>query len=221
VTGRILSLDTTAEFGSLALVENGEAVEEVLLHSPEGFGHVLFDHIDRLLVRRSWPLDSIDCFAAASGPGSFTGVRVGLAAVKGLAATLGRPVAAVSNLEALASFGTRPLRATVLDARRGEVYAAVYDCDLKPVAAEVVAPLPAWLASLPDGDLEFILVDPAPFQWALPQSKPVIRAPRALAAAIGRIAYQRLLRGLASPPEAIDANYVRRSDAELFWKDGA
>ncbi len=69
----------------------------------------------------------VDCFAAASGPGSFTGVRVGLACVKGLAEALGKPAVAVSNLRAIASFGTAPWRAVVLDARRGEIYGAVYD----------------------------------------------------------------------------------------------
>ena len=72
----------------------------------------------------------MDCFAAASGPGSFTGVRVGLAAVKGLAEAAGKRVVAVSNLRALAFFGSAPLRATVIDARRGEVYAALYNSRL-------------------------------------------------------------------------------------------
>ena len=70
-------------------------------------------------------LEEIDCFAAASGPGSFTGVRVGLAAVKGLAEALGKPAVGISNLRALSLFGKAALRAVVLDARRGEVYGAV------------------------------------------------------------------------------------------------
>ncbi len=89
--GRILSLDTTSEFASLALVEGGAVVEEVMLHSTDGFGHILYPHLEALLARRGWDLASVDCFAAASGPGSFTGVRVGLAAVKGLAEGAGKP----------------------------------------------------------------------------------------------------------------------------------
>jgi tRNA threonylcarbamoyladenosine biosynthesis protein TsaB len=201
VSVRVLAVDTTSEFGSIALVEDQRVLEEVPLHSPDGFGHVLFDEIDRLLARHGVALDEMDCFASASGPGSFTGVRIGLTAVKGLAEATGRKVVAVSNLQALASFGTRELRATVLDARRGEVYAAVYNAALEPVLEEVVMNFPAWLATLPEGDLE------------------VIKDPRALAGAIGRIAASRFALGLAQDPAEIDANYVRRSDAELLWKE--
>jgi tRNA threonylcarbamoyladenosine biosynthesis protein TsaB len=219
VTGRILAVDTTAEFGSLALVEGGIVVDEVLVHSPEGFGHVLFGQIERMLERHGWTLGEIDCFAAAAGPGSFTGVRVGLAAVKGLAEALSKPVVAVSNLQALGSFGTRALRATVLDARRGEIYGAVYDAGLRVVVEERVSPFGAWLEHLPEGGLEFVATNFAPFMPAVAGTRfarvPVIEAPRALAGAIGRIAAG----SEGSDPAAVDANYVRRSDAELLWKD--
>ena len=103
ILARILAIDTTSDFGSLALVESGVALEEVLMHSVDGFGHILFPCMDQLLARNGWPLDSVDGFAAASGPGSFTGVRVGLAAIKGLADVLNKPLAAVSNLRAIAA----------------------------------------------------------------------------------------------------------------------
>jgi tRNA threonylcarbamoyladenosine biosynthesis protein TsaB len=218
----ILSVDTTHEFGSLALTRDGALVEEVLLHSPDGFGHVLFGHISSLLDRHHCGLAAIDCFAAASGPGSFTGVRIGLACVKGLAEAMRRPVVGVSNLEAIATFGSHPLRAAVLDARRGEVYGAVYDSAGRIVCGEVVAKFPAWLATLPDG-VEFVSTDFAPFLPLLAGTKfaeaPVATAPRALAGAIGAIAWRRLRSGLTQDPAALDANYVRRSDAELFWKE--
>ncbi len=190
---------------------------------PDGFGKVLFGHLEALLARSGWKLGEIDCFAAAAGPGSFTGVRIGLAAVKGLAEALARPVAAVSNLQALAWFGNAPLRAAILDARRGQIYGAVYDAALALVSPEVVAHLPQWLAALPEGELEFISTDFAPFRGALAgtrfENAAVCEAPRGLAGAIGRIAAARLEAGSAQDPAAIDANYVRRSDAELFWKE--
>ena len=129
----ILSIDTTSEFGSIALTEANVVIEEVELHAPEGFGHVLYGHIQQLLERRGTTVHQMECFAAASGPGSFTGVRVGLAAAKGLAEATGKRVVAVSNLRALASFGSAPLRAAVIDARRGEVYGAVYNSRLELV----------------------------------------------------------------------------------------
>jgi tRNA threonylcarbamoyladenosine biosynthesis protein TsaB len=211
VSVRVLAVDTTGEFGSVALVEDERVIEEVPLHSPDGFGHILFDEIDRLLARHGVALDDVDCFASASGPGSFTGVRIGLTAVKGLAEATGRKVVAVSNLQALASFGTRELRAVVIDARRGEVYGAVYNAALEPVREEVVMKLPEWLAALPEGDLEVIQRGGYSF--------PAPPAPDALAGAIGRIAVSRFARGLAQDPAEIDANYVRRSDAELLWKE--
>jgi tRNA threonylcarbamoyladenosine biosynthesis protein TsaB len=215
----ILSVDTTSEFGSLALTEGDRVVEELPLHSPEGFGHILFQRIEQLLARHDVNVNQMDCFAAASGPGSFTGVRVGLAAVKGLAEATGKLVVAVSNLRALAFFGTAPLRATVLDARRGEVYGAVFDDRLQMVAPETVMKFPAWLETLPSNDVEFIATDFSPFRSHVDPSIPVLTAPRSLAAAIGRIAGDEFRTGAARDPAEIDANYVRRSDAELFWKE--
>jgi tRNA threonylcarbamoyladenosine biosynthesis protein TsaB len=222
VRARLLAIDTTGEFGSIALVdENGGVIEEVGLHSPEGFAHILFGEIEQLLARHALSLSDVDVFASASGPGSFTGVRVGLTAAKGLAEATGRKVVAVSNLQALATFGTRGLRAVVMDARRGQVYGAVYNAALEPVCEEVVISLPDWLKSLPSGDLEFITQGFPLTGVEGPVQGPVIEAPRALAGAIGKIAIKRFEGGLAEDPSAIDANYVRRSDAELLWKEPA
>ncbi len=216
---RILAIDTTAEFGSLAAAEDGESVAELLLHSPQGFSQTLFEHLRALLDRAGWSVGDVDCFAVAAGPGSFTGVRVGIAAAKGLAESLGKRVVAVSNLEAVASFGTAPLRAAVLDARRGQVYGAVYDASLHVVSPEVVARFPEWLATLPEGEVEFLSTDFSPFRAALAgtrfEAARVTEVPRELARAVARIAASRE----CVDPAAIDANYVRRSDAELFWKD--
>jgi tRNA threonylcarbamoyladenosine biosynthesis protein TsaB len=215
VSLHVLAIDTTGEFGSIALAGERGVVEEVPLASPDGFSHVLFDEIERLLERHGVRVEQIDAFASASGPGSFTGVRVGLTAVKGLAEATGRKVVAVSNLQALAWYGSRPLRAVVLDARRGEVYGAVFDAALQLVEDEVVTSLPVWLASLPQGDLEFV-THGLNLEGV---SRPVTAAPRAIAGAIGRIAFDRLARGEVLDPSDVDANYVRRSDAELLWKD--
>jgi tRNA threonylcarbamoyladenosine biosynthesis protein TsaB len=199
----ILSIDTMSGSGSIALTEANVVIEEVALDAPEGFGHVLFGHIQHLLDKNGTTVHQMECFAAASGPGSFTGVRVGLAAVKGLAEATGKRVVAVSNLRALAFFGSAPLRATVIDARRGEVYAAVYNSRLELVMPEVVVKLDAWLPALPAG-CELIST---------------VGAPRPLAAAIGHIAWDEFTAGRSSDPAEIDANYLRRSDAELFWKE--
>lgn len=219
----ILAIDTTRAFGSIALLAGGEFLDEILLHAEDGFGQILYGHLTRILDRHGCRAQDIECFAAASGPGSFTGVRVGLACVKGLAEAVGTKVVAVSNLQALAAFGTAPLRATLLDARRGEIYGAVYDSDLSPVEPEIVMKFPEWLEALPSEPIEFISTDFSPFRAALAGSRfaeaAIIEAPRGLAGAIGRIAFEKFRRGQAVDPAEVDANYVRRSDAELFWKE--
>ena len=215
---RLLAIDTTSEFGSLALVENGGLVQEVPMHSSSGFGHVLYGEIEQLLSRHGWRLKELDCFASTSGPGSFTGIRVGLAAVKGLGEALGRPVAAVSNLQAMAWHGSRLLRATLVDARRGEIYGAVYSSSLELVLPETVSRLAAWMETLPGGELEVLCTDFGPFREGL-AGLPMREVPRELAGAVGRIAAARLVAGEVQQPAVIDANYVRRSDAELFWRE--
>jgi tRNA threonylcarbamoyladenosine biosynthesis protein TsaB len=206
VTTRILAIDTTAEFGSIAL-----AGEEVLLHAPDGFGGIIFHEIERLLERLNIRLDEVEAFAAAAGPGSFTGVRIGLACVKGLAEATGRKAFAISNLAALARFASSHMRIPVIDARRGEVYAAAYDKDGELLMPETVCPFPALLERLPKGPVEFIAQNFAPFD-------PTTQAPQAIAAMIARMAEERLGAGESGDPASLDANYVRRSDAELLFK---
>ena len=215
----ILAIDTTHECGSLALARGEELIEETVLHAPGGFAHVIYGQLAQLLGRHGVKPAMVDCFAAASGPGSFTGVRVGLACVKGLAEALGKPAVAVSNLEAMASFGSAPRRAVVLDARRGEIYGAVYDDAGRLAAPEVVMTLAAWLDMLPEGEMEFIAMDPAALAGTRFEHARIAMAPPALAGAMARIALGRFLRGEASDPAALDANYVRRSDAELLWRE--
>jgi len=216
----ILALDTTHAFGSLALCRDGELLEEVTIHAPDGFAHVLYRHLGELLERCGVTVKDVDCFAAASGPGSFTGVRIGLACIKGLAEAEGKPAVAVSNLQALSLYGAAPLRAAVLDARRGEVYGAVYDCAGALVVPESVGPLPKWLESLPEGPLDFVTgdVDLLLAGTRFEQAR-VAQAPQAIAGAIARLTLQAYRTGHATDPAALDANYVRRSDAELFWRE--
>jgi tRNA threonylcarbamoyladenosine biosynthesis protein TsaB len=163
---------------------------------------MMFPEMERLLARHKLKITDIEGFAAAAGPGSFTGVRVGLTAAKGLAEATGRKVVAVSNLQALAWFGTKPLRAPVIDARRGEIFGAVYDADLRLVSEEVVMRYEDFLRTLPAGDVELIA-----------------DVPKQLAGAVAHIAAAQFEAGLAQDPAGIDANYVRRSDAEIMWRD--
>lgn len=219
----ILGLDFTSEHGSLAVRRDGQTLVNYSIHSPDGFAHLLFDALDRVLREAGVRLPDIDCFAAASGPGAFTGVRVGLSAVKGLAEATGQRAIGVSNLRALASFGSLPLRAAVLDARRGDVFTAIYDAHLQPVLPEAVGKLHVFLDNLPSmpdevitQSLEWLRTAPESARFA---NIPLVEAPRGLAAAVAQCAEQDMRDGATGDPATLDANYVRRSDAEMFWKD--
>ena len=179
----ILAVDTTSEYGSLALVRDGELLEEALLHAPASFSPVLYEELARLLKRH------------------------------------GVELAEVSNLQAVARYGTARLRGVALDARRSEIYGAVYDDAGKLVTEEVVAKFGPWLETLPDGVEEFLSNDlTVTLEGTRFAGARVVMAPRQLAGAIGRIAGERLARGEASDAAALDANYVRRTDAELALK---
>ncbi|HYA16085.1 MAG TPA: tRNA (adenosine(37)-N6)-threonylcarbamoyltransferase complex dimerization subunit type 1 TsaB [Bryobacteraceae bacterium] len=218
-----LAVDTTGDYGSIALADENRILEEVLLHKPQGFSHMLFGEIEALLMRQRVSPGGIELFAGAAGPGSFTGVRVGLTAMKGLAEVFGRRVVAVSNLEAVASFSRAPLRAAVIDARRGEFYTTLIDAAGNRLIPESVLPFQRFLTRLPPMPFEWVSADFAAFAPLLAgtpfESLPRTAAPRALAGAIAGIAIARHAAGLSADPAAIEANYVRRSDAEIFWKE--
>lgn len=219
----VLALDTTSEAGSLALRSGGEIIREAVICSNEGFAHLIFPEIERLLSDSGIRLDEVDCFAAACGPGAFTGIRVGLSAVKGLAEALGKTAVGVSNLRAMALCGLTERRAVVADARRGEIFGGVYDANGAAISPEVVAKFCDWLEMLDPAPAEFIALAGSQFHALLAETRfrgiPVIDAPRSLAASVALCAERDLEAGRLYDLAVLDANYVRRSDAELFWKD--
>lgn len=205
----ILAIDTAHEFGSLALWSATGLVEEVPLHSPDGFAHMLFGALEGLLKRHGVDIKQLDALAAATGPGSFTGVRVALTVAKGLAEAAGKPAFGVSNLQALARYGQGGVRAPFYDARRGDIYGAY------PDGEEVVIPFPQFLEKLPR-EAELISFDFSAFPMAGRQGT---LAPRALAGVVAELAWERFRQGERPDCVALDANYVRRSDAELHWRE--
>lgn len=192
----ILAIDTTHDYGSIALVHNGALLEELALDGEDGFSSLLFTAIEDLLTRHGLALANIDAFAAASGPGTFTGIRIGLTVAKGFGEAMGKPVFGVSNLEALATFA--PGAIPFYDARRGDVYTMSAD------GVEQVLPLHQLIGT------NFVTFEPA-----LYPGLPCHQAPRAIAAAIAQLAEARYNAGQRPDAAVLDANYVRRSDAEL------
>jgi tRNA threonylcarbamoyladenosine biosynthesis protein TsaB len=217
----VLGIDTSGKQGSIALAECAEdgtcRIIEVVSLAGGTFSAQLIPQIAALLDKHHYRKEEIEAFAVATGPGSFTGLRVGLAAIKGLAEILGKPIAAVSLLEAVAvgaGFDGNVLAA--LDAGRGEVYAGVYEIggSVKAIehlynAEEFSVAAKGYLVATPDQAVEALTRN---------ANARVQLTDRPQSDAIARIGWKKILRREAVSPEALDANYIRRSDAEIFAK---
>lgn len=144
---KVLAIDTSTKVAGAALMEDGRLVCETNLVSELRHSERLMPLVDGCLKLAGWEPREIDVVAAVTGPGSFTGVRIGVATAKGIAEALGKPVAAVSTLEVLAaSFpGFGGVVVPILDARREQVYCAVYDGDLMELASPDAVKLDALL----------------------------------------------------------------------------
>lgn len=138
---KILAIDTTSPYGSVALLEKEELLGEIGLAGLSSHSRQLLKSIDFLLQSFSLKIQDIEGYAVAAGPGSFTGIRVGLSTVKALGLASRRPVAAISVLKALAYKVIRaegfPV-AVMMDARKGEVFAALYDWQAKKGFVELI-----------------------------------------------------------------------------------
>jgi tRNA threonylcarbamoyladenosine biosynthesis protein TsaB len=214
----ILGIDTSSAQGSLALSIDGMIAAERHLQAPDGFAHVLFGAIEQLLLDANKRVAEVDCFAVTSGPGGFTGLRVGLATAKGLAEANGKLCAAISTLRVLASVGKARERAVLMDARRGQVFAAVYDSGLQLTSPETVTDLREWVSAA-GGLTEFIAR--AEFHATIRDLRPdavLVCPPTHLAQALAQCARIDGERGWTDPA-LVDANYVRRSDAEMSWRE--
>jgi tRNA threonylcarbamoyl adenosine modification protein YeaZ len=136
---RVLGIETSTRRGSVALVENGVLVAAATHERESAHAELVLPLIDQLFARAGWAKGSIDRIAVGVGPGAFTGIRVGMALAQGLGLGLRRPVFGVGSLEAMAAAVPRTvpgLRCALLDARRSELFVAVYG----PEGDELAAP---------------------------------------------------------------------------------
>ena len=215
----MLSLDTTTRAGSCALLRDGRVLREYIGDASRDQAERLPGDLSALLEREVVTLDAIDAFAVATGPGSFTGLRVGIATMQGLAMATGKPLIGVSAFDALASLASEERLATWIDAWRGEVFAAIYE-NGQLIDAPVVAPPDLLLKELQgrrtlftgDGAAVFEARIRASLGEAARFTTPI--APP-LAGAIATLAGQAFRRGDRPLPHAIRPIYVRRSDAEI------
>jgi tRNA threonylcarbamoyladenosine biosynthesis protein TsaB len=216
----VLATDTSGKFGSIALADCGPGedcrVLDVVALEGGTFSAQLVPQIAGLLAKHSFAKQDIGAFAVASGPGSFTGLRVGLSAIKALAEILQRPIVAVSLLEALAvsSGQTGPVVA-LLDAGRSEVYTGEYEA-----GATVIMRSERLLAMIEASSIAGKLVTPdatiAEFMRSAGLQVQEVQRPSSQA--VAHLGWQKLRRGESVSPEVLEANYIRRSDAEIFSK---
>lgn len=138
---KILAVDTSAMTASVALMSDGRLVAENSLNHKKTHSEKLMPMIDTALRESEIGVEEIDLFAVSNGPGSFTGLRIGVSTIKALAHAMKKPVVGVSTLEALAYnlFDVRGLVSPIMDARRGQVYNAVYKWE-KGKLKEIIAP---------------------------------------------------------------------------------
>ncbi|HKN36387.1 MAG TPA: tRNA (adenosine(37)-N6)-threonylcarbamoyltransferase complex dimerization subunit type 1 TsaB [Terriglobales bacterium] len=220
----LLAADTSGKHGSIALAraesDSFEVIEVVPLIGGT-FSAQLVPQIAALLSRHGFSKQDVGGFAVASGPGSFTGLRVGLAAIKALAEVLGRPIAAVSLLEAVAvASGARGKVMAVLDAGRGELYVGEYDVtgELAKCLQERIL-VRDQLEQTLDGSAT-VTPDANVAELARGAGLKVHEIERPRSDAIARVGWKKILAGDTVSPEALEANYIRRSDAEIFAGPG-
>lgn len=222
----VLALDTTTRAGSAALVRDGAVLLEEVGDPALTHGQRLPRDLMRLLDRGGVRLDEVDLLAVAAGPGSFTGLRVGIATMQGIAMAGNRRVVPVPTLEALARAardGIDPVAAW-MDAQRGEVFAALYAPDARTLLVEPSSEPPdrtlgRWAPAL-NGRERFIGDGALRYRDVIARARPDLNVPACLiepvpplAGFIGAIAAAEPERSVL--PHAVVPIYVRRSDAEL------
>lgn len=138
---KVLAVDTSAMTASVALMIDGRLAAESILNHKKTHSEKIMPMIDSVLKESETGIEEIDVFAVANGPGSFTGLRIGVSTVKALAHAMEKPVVGVNTLAALAYniFDADGLVSPIMDARRGQVYNAVYKWD-KGILTEVTPP---------------------------------------------------------------------------------
>jgi tRNA threonylcarbamoyladenosine biosynthesis protein TsaB len=221
----LLAIDTSGRLGSIALArghEDGSCdVIEVVPLAGGTFSAQLVPHVAAFLSKHGFTKYDIDAFAVASGPGSFTGLRVGLAAIKALAEVLGKPIAAVSLLEGLAlAGGAKGKVGAALDAGRGEVYSGEYEVagDSAQVLREEILTKEEFVAKA--GGWKTVTSDAALVAMAESAGLSAVLVEPLSAGDVARLGWRKLRQGHAVSPEQLDANYIRRSDAEIFGAKG-
>lgn len=220
----MLALDTSTPAASVALARDGQLLAEGYLDVGVQHAGGIFLEMERLLRAAAAQPAEVDAVAVSSGPGSFTGLRIGMSAAKGFCLGTARPLVTVPTLQALAAaltFARHPVCA-MLDARKGEVYAGLFDCSedlprpLGPAAAARPQRVLADRAGQPtiyvgDGTAlcaAALAADPAALVVPWPWARPTARL-------VARLGLERLRRGEVADAATAEPDYLRAPDARV------
>ncbi len=228
---KILAVETSTRAGGVAILDGDTLVAEVHLTSSETHAKRLMLAIDSTLCMAGTEIGKCDGFAVTTGPGSFTGLRIGISVVKGLGFAMEKPVAGVSTLDVLAyQIPVFPdLICPVLDARKGEVYTALYksgsDGVWQKVASDCAVDPRKWLVHIP-GPCLFVGEGAMVYRELIRE----ILGPRARfapsylntlrASIVAHLGLEQIKQGLATDAASLAPHYIRKSDAEIKLGQG-
>jgi tRNA threonylcarbamoyladenosine biosynthesis protein TsaB len=221
----ILSVDTTSFAGSLALLKDTKLIAEVGMDSSSTYSERLLPAVDLLLKMNQLNIQDMDGFAVSVGPGSFTGIRIGLSTVKSFSYASGKPVAGVSTLKALAEKLRRSqahLLCPLLDAKKGEVYAALFESkgdQLLELIPQGVYSLDRFFSILPSHRIISFIGNGVEvyrtkiFQYFKDKARLSHRS-AFIAHEIGLLGYEMLKKKKGVSAEKLEPLYFRKSQAE-------
>jgi tRNA threonylcarbamoyladenosine biosynthesis protein TsaB len=228
----VLAIDTCDSRGGVALLRDDSVLSRVNHESSEDYSVWLLPAVNSVLNDAEIAMREVEAYVVASGPGSFTGVRSGLTTVKAWAEVYGKPVAAVSRLQAIAAQAWKgaPFIAACADGRRNQVFAALYR---NRSDGEVLERIADEMVIAPDKFIEHVagIAGDQRVSWASTDAGILVAAEEWCAreklderlepvspfmvTTIGRIGMAQIQKGQTVDPLTLDANYVRRTDAEL------
>ncbi len=230
---KILAIDTSTMLGGIAIMDELNLIAETRLNVKSTHSERLMTEIEHCLKQSSLKISDIDVFAAAIGPGSFTGLRIGLSAVKGLSYATGKPIVSVPTLDALAlNFPcSRYPVCTMLDARKKEVYAALFkweDDNFKKLINETSVNPEEFMSNvLLRGEYDKIIfagegaviyknkiIDVMGEKAVFASPEKTVPSP----ANVACLGLKKASAGEFSEPVSLAPVYIRRSEAEVKWK---
>ncbi len=225
---RILAVDTATKSCSVAVVDDQTVLAEATVITDETHSKHLMNLIHQVIQISKIPLNDLDGFAVTRGPGSFTGLRIGISTVKGLAASSGKPMVGISTLDALAHQAdlTSSLICTVIDARKEEVYFARYrrvDGDGMMIRETDEMVLSVFEALKSIEEPSYFIGDGAlsykPMILEMTGNEQVVFAPKfhhtIRASTVSNLGIERFKKNDVDDVSAFIPYYIRKSDAEL------